>query len=446
MKKFVKIIGIALCLMLVISLFPSYAFAANGARYELPFEPNARSYLVASLDTGEIVFEKNSHEQLIPASLTKLLTAYTVYQYVDDIDGTMVTAPRYIYDELYGQGGSTADIRQGQTISVRDLLYALLLPSANEAASILADYVGNGSIANFCMMMNNEARKLGCTDTNFTNPHGLFIENHYTSAYDMYLIAKACYAIPGFMDIVTTNTYEMPYNHPSGNYPNGWYIQSTVRMQSRTSPYYRSYVKGMKTGSLDEIGHNFVSVCSKNGENYICVVIGAARSATDASPAFTTTAEIMDYFFDNYSVRAANTLDFPVTDVPLKYSSDTDTLLLYAESEVMAILPNTADETSFAKVYNLPESVSAPVKAGDAIGSVDYYLASTLVGSSRLVSRTDADRNIILFLVGKVQERLSSLYLKVVVRVTLVLVLLYGVYAYTKMKKHDKMQKVRRRR
>ena len=124
MKKFLKPFSILLSFMFVILTLARPVQAASGARYELPFEVNAQSYLLVSLDTGEVIFEKNSRERYIPASLTKLLTAYTVYQYVEDLDGTMISAPRYVYDELYGLNGSTADIRQGETLSARQLLYA----------------------------------------------------------------------------------------------------------------------------------------------------------------------------------------------------------------------------------------------------------------------------------------------------------------------------------
>ncbi|MBR5874286.1 MAG: D-alanyl-D-alanine carboxypeptidase [Oscillospiraceae bacterium] len=441
MKKFIRIISMTLCMLLCFSMVQLPAAAATTARYELPFEVNARAYVLASLDTGEIIFEKNSNERYDPASLTKLLTAYTTYKYVEDFDGTKVTAPRYVYDELFGMNSSTADIRQGEILSVKDLMYAMLLPSANEAASILADYIGNGDITNFCMMMNNEARKLGCKNTNFTNAHGLFTDNHYTSAYDMYLIAKACYNTPGFMDIVTTNTYYMPANikHAS-EYP----IQNTNKMQVRTSPYYRSYVKGMKTGTLDY--NNFVCVCQQNGENYIMVVLGADFSNNEDRPAMVTTAEIMDYFFDSYSLRSANTLTFPVTEVGLKYAKDTDTLLLYADNEVMSILPNDADESSFQKVYNLPEYVGAPINAGDVIGTVDYYLAGQKVGTSQLVSHDTIQRSTVMFLVGKFQEAYQSLYFRVVLAVTFVLFTIYLIYTYSQYRKHEKMQKVHRRR
>lgn len=438
MKKFIRTLSLALTFMVCLSVF---RLPVSAARYQLPFEVNARAYVLASLDTGEILFEKNSHEKYDPASLTKLLTAYTTYQYVDDFENTKITAPRYVYDELFGLSSSTADIRQGEILSVKDLMYAMMLPSANEAASILADYIGNGDITNFCMMMNNEARKLGCKNTNFSNPHGLFTDNHYTSAYDMYLIAKACYNLPGFMDIVTTNTYQMPANV---KHANPYHIQNTNKMQVRTSPYYRSYVKGMKTGSLDY--NNFVCTCQKDGENYILVVIGADFSAGETRPAMITTQQIMDYFFDSYSLRSANTLTFPVTEVPLKYSADADTLLVYADTQVMSILPNDADESSFQKVYNLPEYVGAPIAAGDVIGTVDYYLAGQKVGTSQLVSHEDMERSTVMFLVGKFQEAYKSLYFRVVLAVTFVLVAIYFIFAYLQYKKYERMQKVHRRR
>lgn len=441
MKKLIRMLSVTLVFVLCFSFIQLPAAAAT-ARYELPFEVNARAYVLASLDTGEIIFEKNSNEQYDPASLTKLLTAYTVYQYVEDFDGTMVTAPRYVYDELYGMNSSTADIRQNEVLSVRNLLYAMLLPSANEAASILADYVGNSDITNFCMMMNNEARKLGCKNTNFTNAHGLFTDNHYTSAYDMYLIAKACYELPGFMDIVTTERYLMPANL---KHAEPYWIQNTNWMQSKAHPdYYRSYVKGMKTGTLDY--SNFICTCQKNGENYILVVIGAEFENGNKKSAMFTAQKIMDYFFDSYSLRSANTLTFPVTEVPVKYSADADTVLLYADTEVMSILPNDADESSFRKVYNLPESVGAPIEAGDVIGTVDYYLAGQKVGTSQLVSHDTVERSIIMFLVGKFQEAYQSLYFRVVLAVTFVLIMAYLAYTYSQFRKHEKMQKVHRRR
>ena len=136
MKNSFKFLNIFLVAIMAVSIFSFPASAASSAKYDLGFDVNAKAYIVVSLDTGETVFEKDADRQYTPASLTKLMTAYVVMKNVEDLDGTMVTAPASVYDELYGTNSYTADIRKGETLSVRRLLYALLLPSANEAANI----------------------------------------------------------------------------------------------------------------------------------------------------------------------------------------------------------------------------------------------------------------------------------------------------------------------
>lgn len=454
MKKKFILFSMIFLLIFSTTVLPLNTFAENEkapatskvtARYELPFELNVASYILVSLDTGEVIFEKNSDKPLIPASLTKLLTSYVAMKYTEDLDGTTVTARQTVFDEIYGYNGSTADIRKGETLSMRQLLYAMLLPSANEAAGMVADHIGKGSKSNFYMLMNTEAKKLGALNTNFTNAHGLFTDNHYTTAYDMYLIGKACYEMPGFMDIATTTMYQMPANT---RHDAPYNILTTIKMQNKSSPFYRSYVKGLKTGSLPEAGSNFVTVCQKNGESYLLVVMGAftdGSTLTSESPHFEATAKIMDYFFGEFSLKPANSLDAPVTEVKLKYAKDTDSLLLYPKEAVYSVLPNSAEENSFQKIYNIPKEVSAPVKAGDSIGTVSYYIADSLVGTTDLVCAEDYDRDFIIFLIEKFKEALHSLYFKVVIIVTLVLILSFIIFQIYLGKKYEKMQKIHRR-
>ena len=415
------------------------------ARYELPFDLNVASYLLVSLDTGEVIFEKDADVQRTPASLTKLLTTYVAMKYVDNLDEATVTAKTKHTDELYGMNSSHADIRSGETLTMRQLLYAMMLPSGNEAANMVEDYIANGSRYNFSMLMNTEAKKLGCTNSNFSNPHGLFSDNHYTTAWDMYRIAKACYETPGFMDIATTVHYYMPANY---RHADKYLITSTVKMQDTSSSYYRDYVKGMKTGSLPEAGHNFISMCEANGEKYILVVMGAEYVDVNGnelkSPAFDATAAIMDYFFDEYTLKPANSLDAPVTEVAMKYVKGKDNLLLYPKNEVYSVLPNSVDESSFQKVFNLPKEVYAPINAGDVVGTVSYYIAGDLVGTTDLVAAESFERDTIIFLVEKLGEIVSSLYFRVVMIVTAVLIAAFLAFRYYLGKKYEKMQKIHR--
>ena len=450
MKKRLKAFSVAVVMLCAVVFAPFTASAQTAkARYELPFDLNVASYLLVSLDTGEVIFEKDAHVQRTPASLTKLMTSYVALKYTEDLDNTMVKCTTTHTDEVFVMGGSHADIRPGETVSMRNLIYAMLLPSANEAANMVATHLGNGSRTNFYMVMNTEAKRLGCTNTNFSNPHGLFSENHYTTDYDMYLIAKACYEMPGFMDYATTTTHTMP---AAEKHASDYFIHSTVLMQRKSYPaYYRSYVKGMKTGTLPEAKHNFVCVCEQNGEKYILVVMGAEYTDMEGNdlgsvPAFNASAAIMDYFFDEYTLKPANNLEAPVTEVKMKYVKDADSLLLYPKDEIYSVLPNSVDESSFRKVYNLPEEVYAPVNAGDVIGTVSYYIAGDLVGTTDLVAAQSYERDFVIYLVEKAQEIISSLYFKVVLAVTLVIFGLIALYVYHHAKKAEKMQKIHRGR
>ena len=443
MKKRLRALSLTVVFLFVSVLMPLKTSAA--ARYEIPFDLNVASYILVSLDTGEVIFEKDAHVQRTPASLTKMLTTYVAMKYVDDLDGTTVTQTTKHTDELYGMNSSTADIRSGETLTMRQLLYAMMLPSGNEAANMVEDYIAKGSRYNFSMLMNNEAKKLGCTNTNFSNPHGLFSENHYTTAYDMYLITKACYETPGFMDIATTVHYYLPENY---RHPDKYLISSTIKMQNPSSVYYREYIRGMKTGSLPEAAHNFATVCEANGEKYILVVMGAEyvdpQGNELALPAFDATAAIMDYFFDEYTLKPANSLEAPVTEVTMKYVKGKDNLLLYPKSEVYSVLPNGVDESSFQKVFNLPDEVYAPINAGDVIGTVSYYIAGDLVGTTDLVAAESYERDTFIFLVEKLGDIVSSLYFRVVVAVTVVLIAAFLAFRYYIGKKYEKMQKIHR--
>jgi len=446
MKNFFKKLG-ALCIALVITVaVPISANAAESARYELPFESSAASYLLVSLDTGEVVFEKDAHTQRTPASLIKMLTTYVAMKYTDDLDATTVTQTTRHTDELYGMNSSTADIRNGETLTMRQLLYAMMLPSGNEAANMVADHIGNGSKSNFCMLMNTEAKRIGCTNTNFSNPHGLFSDNHWTTAWDMYLIAKACYETPGFMDIATTVHYYLPANT---RHADKYLISSTVLMQNKSYPsLYRDYIKGIKTGSTEEAGRNFVTVCEADGERYILVVMGAPYYNEDGTQnktgAFVAAAEIMDHFFSEYSLKPANGLEAPVTEVAMRYVKDKDNLLLYPKSEIYSVLPNSVDESAFQKIFDVPQQVYAPINAGDVVGTVSYYIAGDLVGTTELIAAESYERDTLIYLIEKLKEIVTSLYFKVVVVVTVVLIIALLGFRYWLGKKYEKMQKIHR--
>ena len=215
MKKFCAILfSFVLVLMLALPVTAEEAAGESDSLFDTAPALTAPAGYVVNLDTNIVVYEKNSETQLSAASLTKMMTTLLLLEnYQDQLDSISLTAPSYIYDLIWEQStnASTADIRRGETQSLRNLLYAMLLPSGNEAAYIGADYMGGGSIDNFVAMMNDEAKAVGCTGTTFVDPCGLN-PNNITTARDAYLILRALTAYDVFATVIATPSYDMGTN------------------------------------------------------------------------------------------------------------------------------------------------------------------------------------------------------------------------------------------
>lgn len=451
-----KITSALLALLLLVIMVP----AASAVTFTPPFEPNAASVYMVNMDTGAVIYEKNAHERRAPASLTKIMTALLLLENVPDLAGTTLTAPGYIFDELYGQNASSADIWPYEQVNCESLLYAMMLPSGNEAASITADYLGGGSIATFCQMMNARAAQLGCTDTNFACAHGLYgmAQNHYSSAYDMYLIAKACWYNDNdavretFRKVAGTTEYWMPLSNKhttaDAGAPEGksYVIRNTNAMLRPTSTYYMSAVQGIKTGSTDEAGYNLISIATKNGETYLLVVMGTPyeKDSEGYGLAFPDSYNLYNWAFDNFSVRPALDTGTDIAEVKVKYSSDTDTLMLRPASDLMTLLPNESDETTINQTFDLPESVAAPIKQGDVVGKVTLSLAGEEIGTVDLVAAADVERNQLLYVLDKIGEFFGSLYFKVLLILVAITAGVYLIYLFLVHRNDKKRRKVNR--
>ena len=249
-----KIFAAALAVVLLAPALATPAAAMSG--YDPDFEVTAEAAYIVNLDTNLVVYEKNSETPLVAGSLTKLMTMILLLKnYQDQLDTITVTAPGYIYDYLYGLDASSADIRRGETHTLRTLLYAMEVQSGNEAAYIVADYMGGGSIDNFVAMMNAEAEAIGCTGTTFTDPCGLD-EGNITTARDMYLLLRVAMEYDAFVEAAGVYTWQVPQ---SSAHDAPYNIISTNRMISSASELYRSYTQGGKTGSLLAGWQNFAS-------------------------------------------------------------------------------------------------------------------------------------------------------------------------------------------
>ena len=427
MKKFCAIL-FSFVLVLIIAL-PVAAEGESSTLADHAPSLTAPAAYVVNLDTNIVVYEKNSETQLSAASLTKMMTTLLLLEnYQDQLDSISLTAPSYVYDLIWEQStnASSADIRRGETQSLRNLLYAMLLPSGNEAAYIVADYMGGGSIDNFVAMMNDEAKAVGCTGTTFVDPCGLN-PNNITTARDAYLILRALTAYDVFSTVVGTPSYDMGTNDRYTT-PGTYIIQTTDKLITNSS-YHRDYTKGGKTGSLGE-WQNFAGWHSQDGESYISILLNVPYDADPEGmrPALVETATIMDWVFDTYTIAPALDTTQPITEVRVAYSTQADTIMLYPADNMMTLLPREGGAALTEQVFNVPDQLPAPIKQGDIVGTVTLTIEGETIGTADLIAGSDVSRNQLLYTISRVSLFFSSTYFKVVVILTMLVIGAYLIF------------------
>lgn len=402
------------------------------AAYSVPFEVFSDTAILISRDTGTVVYEKNPDKKTYPASLTKIMTAIVALEQVQDLEGTVVTAPGYIFDEFYGISVSNADIGRGEDVRMIDLLYALIVPSACEAASIIADYVGNGDIQTFVDMMNEKAKQLGAVNTTFMNAHGLYHPEQVTTSRDMAIITEYAMSFPVFEKICGTSTYEMPVTN---KHDATRYITHTNVMMSKLrggEAYYYEPIRGVKTGSIDEVGKNLVSTATLNGYNYLLVTMGA--SAKDANGvalprgtnrSFDDAKAIYNWAFANFSEQKVIKENEVVDEVPVKLASERDYVTLVARQDVSSLLPNDVQPTAIQKTRTLAENVVAPVKKGTVLGRMELKLADAVIATVDLVAANDVERNEMLYWLNIAKDYLMKPQVIVLLLILIILFFLY---------------------
>lgn len=226
------------------------------------------------VDSAEVEYAEHIHDRVYPASTTKLLTTYIALKYgnLDDVITISTNAVGVPLDS------SRAGLVTGDTLTLKDLLYGLMLPSGNDSAVAIAEYI-SGSEAAFAELMNEEARKLGATNTHFVNAHGYHDENHYTTAYDLYLIINECVKNDTFLEIVSTTQYPININQKNGTYRTVTWRQTNQFVNGTLAEPAGIDVIGGKTGTTDEAGACLVMYSESETHPYISIVMGADSKA-----------------------------------------------------------------------------------------------------------------------------------------------------------------------
>ena len=365
------------------------------AAYQMPIQTasDTESVYLFNLDTGKPILRQNSDQQRYIASLTKMITALLFLESGKDMNAeiTIPTSLTQEFKDIQNANGSTMNLRIGETVRRIDLLYGLLVASANDAASVIASDVSGGDLTAFVAQMNARAKELGCTDTTFTCVHGLYDYGNVSTAEDLAKIAAACYANETYMQAANTLTYTLPATNLHQNERS---IKSTNLMLDPEYAYHRDYVRGMKTGFTTLAGRCFVTFAQQDGHTYGLVVLGS-----DMDNIYRECAEILDWAFSSFSDRQLVDTETVLTTIPLTKCRTEEAVELYAASGLSGYAD---DEVTFE--FSVPESTSATVKEGAVLGTATVYLDGYEMGTVDLVThkeyvsdfRTDAKTTLLL--------------------------------------------------
>ncbi len=367
---------------LVLTLALAAAAALPGlAAYPMPIQTASETEAVYlfNADTGKTILAQNADQQQYVASLTKMMTALLLLESGKDLNGevTVPTAMTQEFKDIQNANGMTAGLRIGETVRRIDLLYALLVSSANDAASVIAYDVG-GSVLDFVRQMNARAAELGCTGTNFTCAHGLFDYGNVSTAEDMARIAAECYKNPTFVQVSGTAAYTMP---ATNLHQNERTINSTNPLTDTGSEFYRSYIKCVKGGFTTLAGRCAVAFAEQGGHTYGLVILHA-----DNASLYTECDQLLDWAFESFSDRPLVDTETELTTVDLTKCRAQPTAALYAAAPVSGY-GHADDVVSYA--FDLPESIPATVKNGQKVGTATVYLNGYEVGTVDLVTHAE---------------------------------------------------------
>lgn len=406
----------------------------------------AEAAILMDANTGAILYEKNIHARLYPASITKLLSTYIAVQECE-LD-EMVTFSEEAVHSINWWEDANMGVYAGSSLTLEEVLYGILVGSANEAAYAVAEHV-SGNLENFATLMNQTAKKLGCKDSNFVTPNGIHDENHYTTAYDMALIAKAFFSNETLTKMSATTRFDVPVTETQ---PREGLILTAKSQLHPGKAYGYSSLVGTKTGYTDQARQTLVSCAEKNGLKLICVIL-----KEEAPAQFTDTIELFDYGFDNFEALHLNEIDnqysidnhFFTRNIDLLGSSKT---ILSLNKNDYIVLPNTLT------VENLTSKVSYENKDDSSVACINYYYRNYLLGKIDVELAIDEP---IIFDFGNQQnstinffekENQNTIYVNVIhlligfILITILFTIIFSILSFAKNNRIAKRRKNKLRR
>ena len=394
----------------------------------------ARAAALVELNSDTLVYGMNLDEKVYPASLTKIMTCMLALEHgnLDDI----VTVSHAALQDL-NAAGSSAGLLEGEQLSLRELLYCVMVSSANEACNVVAEYIA-GDIPSFVALMNAQAAALGMTGTHFANAHGLHDENHYTTVRDLVTLARWAWQSEQFQEFSTQTSHTVPatnkseervlhticntvkHTDPSTNLSDERTLSNTNGLINPESPmyrgYYYEYAKGVKTGHTDAAGYCLISTAESGSLHFLSVVCGCETlqndDGTEMDQRFTETKRLFEYGFNHLnSVQVL--ADTALVDMPqVLYAEGRDSVVVRAKDNISVLLPDSCDTSGITLTvqYDSEAPLEAPLEAETKVGTVSAVLDGKVLATCDLVTLTAVMRSTPKYVAKQTESVLAKIW------------------------------------
>lgn len=385
MKQLKTRIFILIIYILLFCILANPVFATSGSNSldvnTSDLRTSSPSCILMDPNSGKILYAKNAYSKMYPASTTKLMTAILALENCK-LNDTATVSHNAIYSIPVGY--SHANLKEGEALTIEQLLNVLLIPSANDAAIVLAEHI-SGSVDNFSVLMNNKAKELGCKNTHFINPNGIHSENHYSTAYDLALIGQYAMKFPDIMRIAKVRQYTLPITNKYDKTDRIFNATNALINNESMNEYYYPYATGLKTGYTDSAGSCIVST-AKKGDMELLVVILNSESI---QARYVDCKNLFNYGFENYSYITLKFSNDIVKTVQISNGTkETKNLDIAVKDDIKVLSSKNVNMEKVEPIIEINSDLKAPIAENSVVGKISYkidgntYVSDLIAASS----------------------------------------------------------------
>lgn len=353
--------------------------------YPTEFTIDAGAYALIELKSNTIIYSKELDMKRYPASLTKIMTCMLAIEHGNLRDVLTVSSTAL---ENLSEFGSSAGLVEGEELTLENMLYCIMLWSANEGCNVIGEYV-SGDVASFVALMNETAKALGMENTHFANTHGLHDENHYTTVRDLTILTRWAWQNETFRRFATATTHVVPATNKSES--RTLHTTNYLTATDVDSRYYYSLASGIKTGFTTPAGGCLVSTATDGDAEYLSIVMGCDLISNAEDMRFIETRRLFRHAFDTYSFVQvlANTTMLGQPEV--KNAKGRENVVVHAKDDAIVLLPKEYNKDDILIKLTYQGELTAPLKAGETVGSVSIVYQGVELAVSDLVTLTKVE-------------------------------------------------------